>query len=129
MRATEEWIADNDDQAIPVRVKRRVLDSQRPEPNALPICPDCTLPIREGEGADFDHKKALADGGEHRESNLRAIHRRCHVPKTAREATERADRNEHVAKAYGFSQPKGRPMPGTKASGIRKRMNGNVETW
>lgn len=27
------------------------------------------------------------------------------------------------------AQIKGRPLPGTKASGVRKRMNGNVERW
>jgi hypothetical protein len=26
-------------------------------------------------------------------------------------------------------KPKGRPMPGSRASGIRKRMSGKVETW
>lgn len=33
------------------------------------------------------------------------------------------------AKHLGIKQPKGRPLPGTKASGIRKRMNGDVERW
>lgn len=29
----------------------------------------------------------------------------------------------------GKAKAKGRPLPGTKASGLRKRMNGNVERW
>ena len=35
-----------------------------------------------------------------------------------------------VAKAhYGIREPKSRPMPGSRLSGIRKRFNGRVERW
>ncbi len=51
----------------------------------------------------------------------------CHQPKTAtdirniRQAERRRDRDS------GAMRPKWRPIPGSKASGLRKRMDGTVE--
>lgn len=128
-RQIDEWIGKHDDAAIPARVKVRVLDRQRPAPRELPICPDCGMPIREGDGCEFDHAVPLIDGGRHAESNLRAIHTKCHRRKTAREAMERAEARTHVKKAFDLSKPRGRPLAGTRASGIRRRMSGKVEHW
>lgn len=52
----------------------------------------------------------------------------CHVPKTARKAGERAHVKRIVENA-ARCKPKSRPMPGSRASGIRKRMSGKVENW
>lgn len=129
MRSVEEWVGATDDVAIPARVKVRVLDRQRPTPGAAPICPDCGRPILEGEACDFDHAVPLINHGRHAEGNLRAVHRRCHRLKTAREAQERAEARLHIKKAFGLQAPRGRPLPGTRASGLRKRMSGKVERW
>lgn len=129
-RAIDEWVGTHDDQSIPARVKVRVLDRQRPAPGELPICPDCGMSIREGQTVHFDHAVPLIDGGAHAEGNLRAIHERpCHRIKTAREAMERAEARTHVKKAFDLQAPRGRPLPGTRASGLRKRMSGKVERW
>jgi len=101
-RAIPEWIGKTDDAAIPPQVKRRVLDAQRPEPTALPICPECGLPIRVDVTPDYDHAKPLIDGGRHAESNLRAIHPRCHKVKTAQEAHDRALIRAKQMSAYGI---------------------------
>jgi hypothetical protein len=54
----------------------------------------------------------------------------CTKPKDASEAGERAKGNDVRDKYIGAPMPKkSRPLPGTKASGMRKRMNGNVERW
>lgn len=129
-RSVGEWIGKNDDQAIPTMVQVRILNRQRPGPDELPICPECGLPMREGEGKpEFDHLIPLEQHGRHAEGNIRAIHRRCHTAKTAREAGERSDHRQHVARGYSIRKPKGRPMAGTRASGIRKRLSGQVERW
>lgn len=121
MRSTEEWIGKNDDQAIPERVRLRIFerDGRR--------CYLCALEIRVSDGLDFHHHPPLADGGEHRESRIYSVHRKCHRLVTATEAMARAETRQTVKKHYGIVKPKGRPLAGTKASGLRKRMNGTVE--
>ncbi len=76
---------------------------------------------------DVDHDKPLWLGGQDAESNMRPVHARCHVSKTASEAPVRAKSTRVRAKHLGIRMRKGRPMPGTKASGLRKRMDGTVE--
>ena len=51
----------------------------------------------------------------------------CHQPKTARKAKERAHVNLVYEKNAKMRKPKGRPIPGSKASGFKKKMNGKVE--
>ena len=52
-----------------------------------------------------------------------------------REKTDAYDRkvisksNHTRDRARGIKRRKGRPLPGTRASGIRKRMDGTVEKW
>jgi len=112
----QEWVGKTSLAEIPPSVKRRILDSQRPEPNALPICPCCGRPIRVDVTPEYDHRKPLADGGEHRETNLRAIHPRCHKRKTAKEAHERALARAAQMSAYGID----RRGPKMRGAGFRK---------
>lgn len=49
---------------------------------------------------DMDHKIALRDGGENRESNLQGLLRQHHVTKSNAEATARATAEKHKAKAF-----------------------------
>lgn len=53
----------------------------------------------------------------------------CHKDKTSKEAGERGHVNRVLAKAAKAVKRKGAAMPGSKASGIRKRMSGKVEKW
>lgn len=98
----KDWVGKTPLAEIPPSVKRRILDAQRPAPNELPICPECNQPIRVDVTPDYDHKMPLADGGAHAESNLRAIHPRCHKRKTAVEAHERALARAATMSAYGI---------------------------
>lgn len=50
----------------------------------------------------------------------------CHKPKTAIEAGERAKDYAVLEKEARVRKPKGRPMPGTRASGIKKHMDGST---
>jgi hypothetical protein len=53
----------------------------------------------------------------------------CHQEKTGRKAGERAHGKRLVAKAARTETKYSRPIPGSKRSGLRKRMNGTVERW
>ncbi len=121
MRSIEEWISKHDDQAIPDRVKLRIFEREQRK------CQICGGDIRPGDGVDYHHVPALADGGEHRESRIFPVHRKCHRLTTAKEALERAETRTTIKKHYGIAKPKGRPMAGTRASGLRKKFNGTVE--
>lgn len=52
----------------------------------------------------------------------------CHKRETARFAGERARSEEIILKHAGYydGKRKGRPIPGSKASGLKKRMDGRV---
>jgi len=53
----------------------------------------------------------------------------CHRPKTKIDVKNIAKAKRRESKHLGFKRSTSRPLPGTKASGIRKRMNGQVERW
>lgn len=101
-RARPQWVAKHDDQKVPEKVQLRIADRQRPEPFADPICHCCGQPISDGQGMDLDHVEPLIAGGKHAESNLRAVHRKCHRMKTAREAHERAEYRARQKSALGI---------------------------
>jgi 5-methylcytosine-specific restriction endonuclease McrA len=74
-----------------------------------------------------DHKVALVNEGENRESNLQVLCALCHLHKTAEDVAEKSRVVRKRLKHLGIRKAKGRPLPGTKASGLRKRINGRVE--
>lgn len=119
-REIPEWVADNDNQAIPARVKVRVFD------RAGRVCAICTLPIVGKLRPAYDHKTALVNGGQHRESNLQLLCVPCHAVKTKADVAEKSTVYRKRLAHLGL-KPKGRLMPGSKASGFRKKINGQVE--
>lgn len=79
---------------------------------------------------EAEHVKPLWLGGADDETNMRPAHVACHARKSADEAPDRARSTSLRAAHLGIKRkPKGRPLPGTRASGIRKRMSGQVERW
>lgn len=119
-RSTPEWIGKTHDAAIPPRVRVRVFDRHGG------TCHLSGRRIRAGEAWDCDHIIALANGGEHRENNLAPALKAPHREKTRADVAEKAVVYRKRAKHLGV-MPKSRPMPGSKASGLRKRMDGTVE--
>lgn len=91
-------------------------------------CHICGGRIGVGEAWDVEHVIPLAQGGEDGGDNLRPAHRKCHSSKTKDDAanTARAKRREA---AHIGAKTTARPMPGSRASGIRIRMNRKVERW
>ncbi len=95
-RSIAEWIGKHPDEAIPPRVKQRILERQNR------ICALSGAPIPPGVTPHFDHCVALRDGGEHREGNLQAALPGPHQKKTAREAKERARADARAKSSHGL---------------------------
>lgn len=117
-RSTPEWIAKTPDDAIPARVRLRVFD------RFGGICQVTGRRIAAGDEWDCDHKDALADGGEHRESNLRPVLRQAHRQKTAAENTARAKERRVRRKHFGIKPKPKAVIAGSKLSGWHKPING-----
>lgn len=99
MRTVPEWVGSSPDAKIPRRVRLRVfLDHEG----------KCWLSGRKiapGEPWDLDHKVALANGGEHRESNLAPALRDKHREKTALDVAEKATVYRKASKHAGIRPP------------------------
>lgn len=118
-RDVPEWVGKDDNEAIPPRVRARVFL------RFGGVCQECTVKIS-GKRWVCDHRIAIINGGANRENNLGPIHEACDKPKTAADVAEKSNVARKRMKFLGIAPKKGRPMPGSKASGLRKRMNGEV---
>ena len=120
-RSVPEWIGKTSDTPIPPRVRLRIFEAHGG------VCHLSGRRIQAGEPWDCDHVVALVNGGEHRESNLAPALRDKHREKTALDVREKSIVRRKRMKSIGIAAKKGRPMPGSRASGLRKRMDGTVE--
>lgn len=120
-RTVAEWIGKSDDDLVPPRVRLRVFlkfDG---------ICGICTVKIR-GRHWVCDHLKAIVNGGENRERNLWPIHVACDRKiKTPADVAEKKINNRVRMKHLGIKKRKGRPMPGSRDSGIKMKIGGGWE--
>lgn len=119
-RAVPEWIGKTPDTPAPPRVRLRVFES------AGGVCHLTGRKIWPGDEWDLDHVVALINGGENRESNLAPALREAHRAKTAQDVRTKAKaarlRKSHV----GIKRRKA-IIPGSKASGWKRRIDGTVE--
>ena len=108
-RAVPEWIGKTHDAKIPPRVRLRIFERENG------VCHLSGRKIMPGEPWDLDHKLALVNGGEHRESNLFPALRDKHKIKTAADVAEKAKRNAVAARHVGAHRPssklQGRQFP------------------
>jgi 5-methylcytosine-specific restriction protein A len=102
-RAVTEWIGTHSDQAIPRRVKERILARHDGR------CALTGKTLQPGE-CDFDHIVRLRDGGEHRESNLQPVWRKAHREKTAQENSDGSKAARIHAKHFGYAPPSPTPL-------------------
>jgi len=112
-RAVPEWIGAHPDVAIPRKVKARIwarCDGR---------CALSGRKIQPGDAYDFDHITALANGGEHRESNLQLVCREAHKAKTQADRAEQAKTERLHAKHNGYF-PKS-PTPLRSRNTFKKR--------
>lgn len=73
-----------------------------------------------------EHVNPLWLNGDNSAENRAPAHVRCARTKTAAEATKRAKGRRVAEKHYGAKRSK-RPMPGSRASGWKRKMDGTVE--
>lgn len=95
----------------------------------VPQCETCGKVIRAGNLV-FEHDRADGLGGQPTAKNCKVHCGSCATKKTTEEDNPVMAKADRVLKAtYGLKARRGPPMPGSRASGIRKRMNGDVERW
>lgn len=100
-RSVPEWVGSSPDAAIPKAVKLRIWE------RCGGICQLSGRKLMVGDEVDFDHIKALADGGGHREFNIHIVWRPAHRIKSAQEAGPRAKVERTRAKHLGlWPEPK-----------------------
>lgn len=119
-RTTKEWIGRTDDAMPPPLVKLRIFEAHGGR------CHLCERKIMTGDAWDADHVKPIWDGGENRESNMKPACIWCHRRKTAGEASQRAEGKRHRAKHSGIKAKPRNPMPGSRDSKWKKKLNGEV---
>lgn len=110
MRTVEEWIGKTDDTAVPPRVRLRIFERD------LGVCHLSGRKIRPGEQWELEHKTALCNGGEHRESNLAPALAQPHKDKTKEDRALKA-KNDRVRKRHLGIRGKRRTIPGRKFDG------------
>ncbi len=118
-RAASEWVAKHDDQRVPARVKDRILDAHGNR---------CALTGREfrpGDAIEFDHKHALINGGEHRESNLQPVLSTAHREKTRLDVAQKS-KDARIRKKHRGIQSSSHPLPGGRNSKIKFKMDGSI---
>ncbi len=124
-RSVSEWIGRTDDTPVPPRVRLRVLErfSRRCDPRL-----GCGRPLRPGDAWTCDHIQAVINGGANRESNLHPLCEWCEPLKTVVDMHEKSRAYRKRLRHAGIKlAPKGRPLPGTIASGWKHRMDGGWE--
>jgi 5-methylcytosine-specific restriction endonuclease McrA len=117
-RSTEEWIGATDDTPIPARVKIRVFGRFNGK------CANCFRIVRGVRDYVYDHITALINGGANRESNLQLLCHECHDLKTKSDVREKSVIYNKRIRRMGFKRKK--LIPGSKGSGVRRRMDGTV---
>ncbi len=99
-RKTEEWIGNTPDSKVPPHVRLRIFRREEG------ICHISGRKIGVADKWDLDHRIALCNGGEHRESNLFPAIRDKHREKTAEDVAERAKTDALSKKHLGITKPK-----------------------
>ena len=90
-------------------------------------CAACGRKIMAGETWHVDHITPLALGGSEDDENLQVLHVECHKSKSCNEDIPRIRKADRQAKKHlGLKKRKGRPLPGSKDSGWKRKLDG---TW
>lgn len=88
-------------------------------------CEGCTALLAPAR-IEYDHIIPDSLGGEPTLENCRVICAACHRVKTGDDAGNLARALRREAKHIGASAPARRPMPGSRGSPYRKKLNGEV---
>ena len=117
-RPVKEWIGKTAETRLPPRVKLRILERENH------VCHECKQPIHATDKPEFDHRPALINGGENRESKIFPVHTKCHRLRTAKDVHEKAKVAAIKGKHRGISATTkpiaGRPFQTTRKAADRK---------
>lgn len=111
--------------------RRRISASERAQifADALGICHICGLKIDGGhERWDVEHVIPLAMGGDEAKGskNLQPAHVKCHKAKSAVDVQHIGKAKRMQQRRAGIPKKSRNPIPGSKGSGMRKKMDGTV---
>ena len=91
------------------------------------ICTACAQKIEAGKAWDIDHILPLALRGTNEPDNLQILCRSCHKTKTARFDVPRIAKTKRLkARHLGARAPSTRPIPGSRRSPWKRKMDGRV---
>lgn len=103
-RAVPEWVGATPDTPVPPRVRVRVFEAYNGR------CYLSGKKIMPGDKWEIEHKRAIINGGENRESNLAPALKDKHAEKTLDDLAEKSKVYRMKAKHLG-QWPKGRKIP------------------
>ena len=90
-------------------------------------CAACSQKIEAGKAWDIDHILPLALGGTNEPDNLQILCRSCHKTKTARFDVPRIAKTKRLkARHLGARKPSRRPIPGSRRSPWKRKMDGSL---
>ena len=90
-------------------------------------CEGCGFLLKKNN-RHYDHIKPMEMGGKSELGNCQLLCTSCHTKKTGEEDIPAIAKSNRAMKAHaGLTRRKSRPIPGSIASGIRKKLNGTVE--
>ena len=115
-RSVPEWRGKTPDTPAPPRVRLRIFEAHDGR------CHLSGRKIMPGDEWDLEHKQALANGGENRESNLAPALRTEHRVKTAEDVAQKAKDDRVKKKHLGIWKPKSR----LSHPNLRKKLSGEV---
>ena len=91
------------------------------------LCAACAQKIDAGKAWDIDHILPLALGGTNAPDNLQILCRPCHRTKTTHSDVPRIAKTKRLrARHLGASAPSTRPIPGSRQSLWKRKMDGSV---
>lgn len=117
-RSTKEWVGASDDTPAPPRVRLRVFLAF----DGICQC-GCSTKIA-NKPWQLDHKVALINGGQNRESNFHPLLEEHHKLKTRADVAAKSVTYKKRLKHYGVKTRRGPPMPGSRASGWKRKIGG-----
>ena len=91
------------------------------------ICAACTQKIDAGKAWDIDHILPMALGGTNEPHNLQILCRSCHRAKTSHSDIPLIAKTKRLkARHLGACAPSTRPVPGSRHSPWKRKMDGRV---
>lgn len=111
-RSVPEWIATHDDQSVPPRVRLRIWERYEGKCQCSEYC-GWEIAAKPWQ---CDHKVALINGGEHRESNLQPVLVEHHKRKTKDDVAIKSYHYRRKLAHAGIKTKRSRPIFGSRST-------------